>query len=290
MFPNDQSGRALITRTVLAERLRSAGLRSSDVVCAHVGMKRLGYVCGAAQTVIDALLDAVGPTGTVMMPTFSGEHSDPATWRFPPVPPAWIKPIRDETPPYDPHLTPTRQMGKVAELFRHRPGALRSDHPHSSFAALGPRARGLVLNHCLGFRFGPQSPLGRLAAMDGKVLLLGADDNRATFVYLAQYCAGLGEIVAKSVPMQDSGQTVWTDHADFALNNALVDAGVKHLLNTGLAKTTPIGQGRALVFDARPGLVELVNWFSYQQSRLVRTPTPVPSDWSEWLPVQPTGD
>lgn len=38
---------------------------------AHTPLKRMGYVCGGAQTVIEALMEVVGENGTIMMPTQS---------------------------------------------------------------------------------------------------------------------------------------------------------------------------------------------------------------------------
>ncbi len=285
-MPKDELQRSLVTRSFLVNALRQVGLERGDVVCAHIGIKRLGYVCGTAQSVIDALLEVLGSDGTLMMPSFSGENSDPATWRFPPVPLEWIKPIRDETPPYDIHSTPTRQMGTVAELFRHRPGAVRSDHPHSSFVAIGAKAKILTAEHGLNFRFGPNSPLGRLAALAGKVLLLGVDDNRASFVYLAQYCAGLGKIVTKSAAVLASEKVVWQEYKDFEVSNSLVDAGVKRLLAEGFARTATIGDGTAILFNAREALIDLVSWFSNKndvERIFPRASTPLPVDWADWL-------
>ena len=38
---------------------------------AHTSLKRMGYVCGGAQTVIEALMEVVGENGTMMIPTQS---------------------------------------------------------------------------------------------------------------------------------------------------------------------------------------------------------------------------
>jgi len=66
---------------------------------------------------IDALRDALGPAGTLVMPTMS-----------------------DGASVFDPKTTPTCEMGIVAETFFRQPGVLRSTHPGASFAAAGPHA------------------------------------------------------------------------------------------------------------------------------------------------------
>jgi len=128
-----------VTRAGLARDLAQLGLSNRMTVLVHTSLSRLGWVLGGAQTVIEALQDTVGPQGTLMMPTHSMQLTDPQYWRNPPVPEQWWPTIREQAPVFDVHLTPTRSMGCVAELFRTLPGVLRSTHPHGSFAALGPR-------------------------------------------------------------------------------------------------------------------------------------------------------
>ena len=53
------------------QKLREVGLEKSDAVMVHTSLKRMGYVCGGAQTVIEALMEVVGENGTIMMPTQS---------------------------------------------------------------------------------------------------------------------------------------------------------------------------------------------------------------------------
>ena len=68
----------VILKDEIIQRLKEAGLKRSDVVMVHTSLKRLGYVCGA-QTVIEALMEAVGADGTIMMPTQSWKNLDPET-------------------------------------------------------------------------------------------------------------------------------------------------------------------------------------------------------------------
>src|SRR5262245_9213196 len=103
----------------LAADLARLGVPAGGTVLVHTRMSALGWVCGAEQAVVDALTAALGPTGTLVMPAFSGQLTEPRHWRHPPVPEAWWPTIRASMPAFDAWLTPTRYLGRVAEAFRH---------------------------------------------------------------------------------------------------------------------------------------------------------------------------
>ncbi|MDF1700923.1 MAG: AAC(3) family N-acetyltransferase, partial [Planctomycetota bacterium] len=144
-----EAGAPPATVESLAADLRALGVAAGDVLMVHTAMSRLGYVVGGPQAVIEALLAAVGPEGTIAMPTFSGDRGDPAPWENPPVPASWWPLFRAQMPAFDPGRTPTRMMGAVAEGFRAWSGARRSNHPSSSIAALGPQAEVITAGHQL---------------------------------------------------------------------------------------------------------------------------------------------
>ena len=115
-------------------------------------LNRVGM--GKGQTVIEALLEAVGEEGTIMMPTQSWKNLDPETGVHWQEPEAWWQSIRDNWPAYDKAITPTNTMGAVAEMFRTWPGSRRSDHPARSVAAWGRWADYLTEDHDLSDIFG----------------------------------------------------------------------------------------------------------------------------------------
>ena len=113
------------TETVRYEQilsgLRRLGVREGDVILAHSSLSSFGYVEGGADTVIRALLDAVGPAGTVVVPTLSFGSVD------------------ESDPYFSVNDTPS-DTGRITEEFRKRPEARRSRHPLSSAAAIGKDA------------------------------------------------------------------------------------------------------------------------------------------------------
>ena len=175
-----------VTPAVISRDLAALGIRPGMLVNVHASLSRMGWVTGGAQGVIQGLLHALGSTGTLMMPAHSAQLSDPANWQHPPAPESWWETIRDQMPAYHPRQTPTRHMGAIAETFRSWPGALRSAHPQVSHAALGPLAESLVAEHPLECMFGDASPMGRLYALDGHVLLLGVGHGNNTVLHLAE--------------------------------------------------------------------------------------------------------
>ena len=276
--------RTLVTRDSLSTALRKIGIRSGDVLCVHTSMKSLGFVIGGARTIIDGLLDSVGEEGTLMMPTYSGDLSDPVEWAHPPVPPEWIETIQREMPAYDLFRTPTRRMGVVPELFRHLPDVVRSPHPQSSFAAFGPNAGALVGEHPLEYRFGPNSPLGHLVALSGKVLLLGAPYGTTSLFHchlvalsgkvlllgapygttslfhLTQHLVGGARRLRKRSPIIVEGRKEWAEYIDVVYLHDWFDDGMAMLIDKGFAHLGQVGEARTVLLSAPEAVEAVVEW------------------------------
>ena len=125
------------TLTSLVNDLRKLGLHEGMTLLVHASLRSLGWVCGGAPTVILALETVLTEAGTLVMPTHSGDVSDPAKWENPPVPCSWWTIIKEEMPAFHQDLTPTREMGKIPETFRKQHSVGRSHHPQVSFAVWG---------------------------------------------------------------------------------------------------------------------------------------------------------
>ncbi|PFH56969.1 hypothetical protein XA68_15689 [Ophiocordyceps unilateralis] len=180
----------LCTLPSLARDLGRLGIKEGDVVLVHSSLSSMGWVNGGAESVVTALLDVLGDGGTLVVPAFSCGNSDPSTWKCAPVsldvPEAWWQSIRDTMPPYNPHTTPTLAVGVIAETVRTWPGALRSAHPQTSLAAIGPKAASITSHHSLDCCFGEQSPSAVLEKLQARVLLLGVGYHRCTSFHLAK--------------------------------------------------------------------------------------------------------
>jgi len=156
-----------VTQEDIARGLRAIGLGDGDLVQVHSSLKSFGHVEGGAEAVVDALLEVVGVSGTVMMPTFNHGRAE-------------VFDIRE---------TPSTN-GRITETLRRRPEAVRSMHPTHPYAAIGPAAEALMQGHLDVSTFGIECPLGRLARRGGWVLILGAPLNTNTIAHVGETLAG----------------------------------------------------------------------------------------------------
>jgi aminoglycoside 3-N-acetyltransferase len=146
----------MLTLQQAVEELRRTGIREGDTVIVHSSLRSLGPVENGADTVIDALLEAVGPGGTVLFPTFNFH--------------AWT-----EGHYWDVEETPS-EMGALTEVARRRPGAVRTPHPIYSFAVLGSRAEEFLA--CDDPEaFGDDSVFGLLHRIDALIISIGLHFN-----------------------------------------------------------------------------------------------------------------
>ncbi|MDH3643004.1 MAG: AAC(3) family N-acetyltransferase [Gammaproteobacteria bacterium] len=254
-----------VTPSRLVRELADLGLRPGMTVVVHTSLSKIGWVPGGAQGVIAALLDLLTATGTLVMPAHSGNLSDPANWIAPPVPKTWWDDIRNDTPAYDPALTPTRNMGAVAESFRKYPGVQRSAHPHVSFTALGPNAARVLADHRAGCMFGERSPLARLYELDAHVLLLGVVHANNTSIHLAEYRAEFPgkRYHTEGAPMMVDGSRQWVSFEDLQTSDDDFAAlGEDFARETGLEGRGSVGWGEARLMRVRAIVDYAVAWLS----------------------------
>ena len=249
------------TLTSLTAQLRSLGLRPGTTVLVHSSVSAIGWVSGGAVAVVRALLDVLGPAGTLVVPTQSGGLSDPATWSRPPVPEAWWQQVRDSMPAYDATITPTRGMGAVVEVVRHLPGFARSEHPQLSFGAVGPAAASVVHPHPRSPGLGDGSPLSRLAESGALTLLLGVGWGSATCLHLGEARAGVRAQVPASAPVLVDGRREWATWSDLDWDETDFPAVGTQLESTGAVLTGRVGSASARLVGVADAADAAERWF-----------------------------
>lgn len=231
-----------ITRSVLIQDLQRLGLKAGDLVLVHTAMSRIGWVCGGALTIIEALQQVLTPAGTLVMPAHSADVSDPADWSNPAVPDAWLEAIYREMPAFDPCRTPTLGIGTVAEIFRNCPDVRRSEHPIYSFAAWGHMRDTLLFPHALDDGLGMASPLGRIYQQDGRILLIGVDHGNDTSMHLGEMLSGRLKRVDRRSPVRVHGQREWVCYRDWDYHEERFPK-IGNLFNRKYANTAYLQQG-----------------------------------------------
>lgn len=219
----------------VSAQLAALGVRNGGVLLVHTSFRALRPIDGGPLGLITALRRAVGPDGTLVMPTMTDGESV-----------------------FDPKTTPTTDMGIVAETFWRKAAVLRSTHPGGSFAAEGPHAQAICAPQPLSPPHGPDSPVGRVHDLDGQVLLLGVGHGEDTTLHLAEAIAGVPYSVTHPCVVEIDGKTatVGIAETDHCCNNfALAD---EWLRATGAQREGPVGHGHARLVHARAIVTEAV--------------------------------
>ncbi|MFP3990602.1 aminoglycoside 3-N-acetyltransferase [Streptomyces sp. E11-3] len=256
-----------VTRGRLSQDLTALGLTDGDTVMFHTRMSAIGYVAGGPQTLIGALSDVVGERGTLMV---TCGWNDAPPYDFTNWPQAWQDAVRAEHPAYDPELSEAdHDNGRLPEALRRWPGAVRSRHPDASFAALGAAATALMADHPWDEPHGPGSPLARLVAAGGRVLMLGAPLDTLTLLHHSE---ALAEAPGKRfvdyqqpirVDGEGGGERVWRrfhdiDSSDGAFDYSPVvlegqdpfEAIAQDMLAAGIGSRGTVGAADSYLFEA----------------------------------------
>jgi aminoglycoside 3-N-acetyltransferase len=187
---DDDRDRDQAATRMLVRDLLDLGVCPGQDLLVHCSMRRVGQVRDGAAAVLRAVRVAAGPDATLVVPAQTAGNSLSSrafATATAGLDAAELEQYIAQMPGFDPVLTPSAGMGVLAELVRTTPGAVRSAHPQSSFAALGPRAAQAMAGHELTCHLGDQSPLGWLYRAGAAILLLGAPYSACTAFHLAEY-------------------------------------------------------------------------------------------------------
>lgn len=256
----------VITRSSLAADLRRIGLSEGDAVMVHAAFGKVGRVLGGPDALVDALLEVVGPKGTVL--SYQDWELSVDVWDEH----GRVRPeLRDHVPPFDPATArPARDHGVLAAVIGTRAGMRRSGNPGASVAALGARAEAFTVGHPLDYGYGADSPFARLVAAGGRVLMVGAPLDTMTLLHHAEHLADLPgkRRIEIEYPLAAPTGTVWRVVEEFDTGEPVVPGPpedyfrliVEDFLATGAGERARIGEADSVLVDA-PAMVDFaVGW------------------------------
>lgn len=155
---------SMFTKEQLKHQILQMGIKPDDTVLIHTSMKAIGEVEGGADTVIDAFIECL-PDGLFLVPTH--------TWAV----------VGKDQPVYDVRTT-VPNIGALPRVAAFRKDGIRSLHVTHSIWAHGKGAEEFIKGEehaqtpCpVGFAW------SRLATVNAKILLLGVNHSRDTFIH-----------------------------------------------------------------------------------------------------------
>ena len=181
-----------LSKTAVVDQLRALGVQSGGVLLVHTSFRAVRPIESGPLGLIAALRDALGPDGTLVMPSMSD----------------------NDDAPFDPATSPSAaDLGAVAQMFWRLPGVMRSNHPFA-FAAIGPQADAITADPLPLPPHGAASPVGRVHDLDGQVLLLGCSHGENTTLHLAEILAGVPYRVPRHCTVLKDGRPVRIDYGE----------------------------------------------------------------------------
>jgi aminoglycoside 3-N-acetyltransferase len=171
-------------------------------------------------------------------------------------------------PGFDHQTTPSFRMGMFAEHVRAAEHSVRSTHPQTSFAAVGPDAAKLMRVHRLDCHLGEHSPLGALYAARANVLLLGVGFEHCTMLHLAEYrLPGPRRLRPyRCFVARPGGGRKRRDFWAVDLDDSDFGRIGEYLRGQPFVTEGPVGAGRAIVMPAREAVDATVGWMIAHRS------------------------
>ena len=260
-----------VSRSRLAADLRRLGVRPGVVLMVHTRMSAIGWVVGGSETVVRALLDVLGPAGTLMAYASWAEHVYSAD--------DWPAEHRDaylaEPPVFDPATGAVDpDYGRIPERVRTWPGAERSEHPEAGVVAVGARAGWLTEGQPPDDGYGSESPFARLVAAEGQVLMLGAPLDTVTLFHHAEAIARVPGKRRLTFGVRTAGPEGVSDRSytdidtaegpypydDLGLDEDPFAAIARGALAAGIGARGLVGQAESHLFPARELTTFAVAW------------------------------
>ena len=213
----------------MPRHLSALGVKKDAVLLLHTSFRAVRPIEGGPLGLIEALRAALGPGGTLVMPSWTGTDDEP----------------------FDPATTPAApDLGVVADVFWRLPGVARSPHPFA-FAAAGPKAVPITAGPLPLPPHRLESPVGRVYELDGQVLLVGVGHDADTMLHLAEVLAGVPYRLPRSCMVLQDGRPVRIPYGEDDHCCARFALADEWLRKRRLQSEGPVGHAHARLARAR---------------------------------------
>ncbi|WP_371628487.1 AAC(3) family N-acetyltransferase [Streptomyces sp. NBC_00341] len=263
------------SRARLSRELAALGVERGGVLMVHASLSAVGAVDGGADAVGAALRQALGPEGTLVVPSFTPENSDTSPQyraRVHGLGEREREAVRAAMPAFDPAITAAPSMGRLSEAVRRSPGSVRSAHPQTSFAALGPLAGHVVGDHRPDCHLGEDSPLARLHELRAQVLLLGTGFGSCTAFHLAEYRVPSPPRRTYRCVVRDGDGRRWWEYEDVALEDgdfARLGADFVRSDRGAAVRTAAVGSTTGRLFRFPAAVAFALGWLPAHRCRVL---------------------
>jgi len=245
-----------LTNSAIRSALDQLGIQTGDTVMVHSSLRAIGPITGGAEILIRALLEAIGPAGTLAAyvdfePFY--EDDDP------------------EIPVFDKHTaSAARDHGVLHELIRTWPGSLRSDHPGAGVSAIGAQAKWITSEHPFHYGYGPGTPFAKLLELNAKILMLGAPLDTITMLHYAEHVAKIPDknVVRYRHLMPTADGPQWLDFEEFDTSDPVhpslpinvFEQIAEAFLASGQGHQAPLGNATATRLDSQSLIPFAITW------------------------------
>ena len=260
--------RNVVDSAMVRAAFAAIGAAPGDTVVFHGSLKSMGWVEGGVSAVIDGVLAAVSPGGTVAVPTL------------------WY----DGTPArraedFDLATSPAYN-GALAEGMRCDPRSIRSNHYSHSVNAIGPRAVELTSGHGGGARalspwpdaFNEISPWSRFHAWNALYCFIGTGMRPCTMKHWVEsrYLSRLLETLpagerreAAQAELSPAPARIWP-YGDMTVIQPI-------LAERGLLRKAMLGNAEVIGIRTRPLVESLMEFFLASPEKCFR------ANFLDWL-------
>lgn len=237
----------------LKQQLQKMGLKNTDTILIHSSLRHINR---DPQLIVNTLIEYFDE-GLVLLPTHT-----------------WAQ-MRNDNNYFDYKVEPSC-VGLLTETFRKHPGVIRSIQPTHSMAGYGKKAKEYLDND---FKYSkspcdPKGTWGQLGEVGAKILLIGCDMTRNTYVHAVEEIVDIPDRLTKEMInfeiVTEDGSVISRDyykhdHSNYDNLSMNYKIAEQPLTNLGIIKKHKFGDADVLLMDAAELRDQIIFWLAHNK-------------------------